>query len=276
MELGVDISTLNVVNLRNVPPTPANYAQRSGRAGRSGQPAFILRTARPAARTTSTSSGGPREDGRGRVRPAAHRPRQRRPLRAHVHAIWLAWLGALLGTSLVDLLDVENDNLPLASRGLVEACSRPHDSRAQLARWHARVARARRSRPCASRWFDDRRAWLSRVVDQVASTASSAPACAGARLYRGAKTERTEQQEIVTSAIRTRERARDRFPAPARRSRSAAQAAHRQDRAGSNPTSTAYRYFASEGFLPGYNFPRLPLSAFLPGRRRRSRRTTSR
>jgi hypothetical protein len=31
----------------------------------------------------------------------------------------------------------------------------------------------------------------------------------------------------------------------------------------------SYRYFASEGFLPGYNFPRLPLSAFLPGRRKR-------
>jgi very-short-patch-repair endonuclease len=27
-----------------------------------------------------------------------------------------------------------------------------------------------------------------------------------------------------------------------------------------------YRYLASEGFLPGYNFPRLPLSAFIPGR----------
>src|SRR5262249_32928205 len=29
----------------------------------------------------------------------------------------------------------------------------------------------------------------------------------------------------------------------------------------------SYRYFASEGFLPGYNFPRLPLSAFIPARR---------
>src|SRR3546814_7319457 len=27
MELGVDISELNVVNMRNVPPTPANYAR---------------------------------------------------------------------------------------------------------------------------------------------------------------------------------------------------------------------------------------------------------
>ena len=31
----------------------------------------------------------------------------------------------------------------------------------------------------------------------------------------------------------------------------------------------SYRYFASEGFLPGYNFPRLPLSAFIPARRGR-------
>src|SRR5438094_1502394 len=29
----------------------------------------------------------------------------------------------------------------------------------------------------------------------------------------------------------------------------------------------SYRYFATEGFLPGYNFPRLPLSAYIPGRR---------
>ncbi|MCK4794572.1 MAG: DUF1998 domain-containing protein, partial [Desulfobacteraceae bacterium] len=29
----------------------------------------------------------------------------------------------------------------------------------------------------------------------------------------------------------------------------------------------SYRYFASEGFLPGYSFPRLPLSAYIPGRR---------
>jgi hypothetical protein len=28
----------------------------------------------------------------------------------------------------------------------------------------------------------------------------------------------------------------------------------------------SYRYFASEGFLPGYSFPRLPLSAYIPAR----------
>ena len=34
----------------------------------------------------------------------------------------------------------------------------------------------------------------------------------------------------------------------------------------------SYRYFAAEGFLPGYNFPRLPLSAYVPGRRQRNGR----
>lgn len=29
----------------------------------------------------------------------------------------------------------------------------------------------------------------------------------------------------------------------------------------------SYRYLASEGFLPGYSFPRLPLAAYIPGRR---------
>ena len=33
----------------------------------------------------------------------------------------------------------------------------------------------------------------------------------------------------------------------------------------------SYRYFATEGFLPGYSFPRLPISAFIPGRRIRQR-----
>jgi hypothetical protein len=32
----------------------------------------------------------------------------------------------------------------------------------------------------------------------------------------------------------------------------------------------SYRYFASEGFLPGYSFPRLPLSAYIPARRIKS------
>jgi hypothetical protein len=31
------------------------------------------------------------------------------------------------------------------------------------------------------------------------------------------------------------------------------------------------RYFTAEGFLPGYNFPRLPISAYVPEHRRKGR-----
>ena len=40
-------------------------------------------------------------------------------------------------------------------------------------------------------------------------------------------------------------------------------------RASMNSDFYAYRYLASEGFLPGYNFPRLPLLAYIPARRER-------
>ena len=100
MELGVDISQLNVVNMRNVPPTPANYAQRSGRAGRGGQPALVF---------TYCSSGNshdqyffrePEKMISGQVEAPRIDLANEDLLRAHVHALWLAESGLDLGRSM--------------------------------------------------------------------------------------------------------------------------------------------------------------------------------
>ena len=39
------------------------------------------------------------------------------------------------------------------------------------------------------------------------------------------------------------------------------------ENARANSDFYTYRYLASQGFLPGYNFPRLPLMAYIPARK---------
>ena len=110
MELGVDISELNVVNMRNVPPTPANYAQRSGRAGRSGQPALVI---------TYCSAGSPHDQYffrrpqmmvAGEVAPPRIDLANEELVKAHVHAIWLEEAQIDLKTSLSEILDMSGDS----------------------------------------------------------------------------------------------------------------------------------------------------------------------
>jgi len=114
MELGVDISTLNAVNMRNVPPTPANYAQRSGRAGRSGQPALVF---------TYCTTGSPHDQYffkrpelmvAGSVTPPRLELANEDLIKAHIQAVWLAETGQSLGKSLKDVLDLAGENPTLA------------------------------------------------------------------------------------------------------------------------------------------------------------------
>ena len=111
MELGVDISELNVVNMRNVPPTPANYAQRSGRAGRGGQPAFVFSYCSAGSPHDQYFFKRPENMVAGSVTPPRLDLGNEDLIRAHVHAIWLGFASKLfLGSSLLrDVLEVSGD-----------------------------------------------------------------------------------------------------------------------------------------------------------------------
>ncbi len=89
-------------------------------------------------------------------------------------------------------------------------------------------------------------------------------------LYAAALTQATEQGRIARSPTRSKDDRRQ-----ARRLRDEAERQLDILRASSDAQRQSdfytYRYFASEDFLPGYSFPRLPLSAFIPGRGRRGR-----
>ena len=72
-------------------------------------------------------------------------------------------------------------------------------------------------------------------------------------------------------------RSKENNPAASERERREAQQRHNEARkqrdlllAGDSAFNSdfyTYRYLASQGFLPGYNFPRLPLMAYIPARR---------
>ena len=264
MELGVDIAELNVVNLRNVPPTPANYAQRSGRAGRRGRPALVFTYCAAGNSHDQYFFRRPHQMVAGRVRPPQLDLTNEDLVRAHVHAVWLAETGADLGSSLRDVLELEGEQPSLQLR---------ESLRAALANPRARERAADRCRrilgtiPDLERaeWYDP--GWLDRCLTRALDEFEQASE-RWRTLYRAALKTREEQNRIVGDASRSpQERER------AKRLREEAEAQLELLRAetnGDRPYQSdfySYRYFASEGFLPGYNFPRLPLSAFIPGRR---------
>jgi len=267
MELGVDISQLNVVNMRNVPPTPANYAQRSGRAGRSGQPALVF---------TYCTSGSPHDQYfykrpslmvHGAVKPPRLDLANEDLVRSHVHAVWLAETGQSLHSSLADLISLEGDPPALALKDSVMK---------ELERTLPRQAAHRRMTEIFAGMHDELQDatwfttdWLDKVLNQTMHRFDEA--CARWRsLYLSALHQQKTQNEIVMDNSRVKS---DRDQATRLRGEAEKQIQLLTD--SSNVVQSdfySYRYFASEGFLPGYNFPRLPLSAFIPARRGNQRR----
>lgn len=264
MELGVDIAQLNAVNMRNVPPTPANYAQRSGRAGRSGQPALVF---------TYCTSGSPHDQYffkrpermvAGSVTPPRLDLANEDLVRAHVQAVWLAETGLSLGTSLKDLLDLAGDPpslelLPSVRQHLQSATARQRALQRLGGIFAPLEPELRRTD-----WYTG--SWLEKTLEQVEQRFEAA--CERWRgLYRAALKQREIQNKIIGDASRSSIDKQQ-----AKRLRAEAEAQLELLTESKNVIQSdfySYRYFASEGFLPGYNFPRLPLSAYIPARRGR-------
>jgi superfamily II DNA/RNA helicase len=264
MELGVDIAQLNVVNMRNVPPTPANYAQRSGRAGRSGQPALVY---------TYCSGFSPHDQYYFRnpnrmVSGAVTAPRldllNRDLVKAHVHAVWLSEAGMSLGQTLADILVVSEDNLSLPIKAdFYEKLNDASIRLRVLQRVTCLLASIGPDLQTAS-WY--RADWLDDVLSRLPQSFDDA--CHRWRsLYRAAVQQRQLQNRIIGDHSRPQQ---DRDRAKRLRAQAESQITLLTDPQNAfEGDFYSYRYFASEGFLPGYNFPRLPLSAFIPARRGR-------
>lgn len=266
MELGIDIAELNLVNMRNMPPTPANYAQRSGRAGRSGQPALVFSYCSTGSPHDQYFFKRPEQMVAGAVTPPRLDLANEDLIRAHVYAIWLAETEMSLGQSLRDILDVTGDSPTLqlldSKRASIDnpTAKRSAYTRAQ------HVLASLKLDLTDSGWYTEN--WLSEALAQVAMRFDRT--CDRWRgLYRSALAQSKAQSLIVLDASRSPEDKRQ-----AERLRGEAESQLKLLTEVEHLEQSdfySYRYFASEGFLPGYNFPRLPLSAYIPARRTRQR-----
>jgi len=264
MELGIDISNLSVVHLRNAPPNPANYAQRSGRAGRSGQSALVF---------TYCSSYSPhdrhyfaeKEDlVAGFVEAPRIDLRNRELIESHLRAFALSELSLPhVKQSVVELLEVDQPTQPLRAQTTAALTLDPPQL-ANLTASFLKILGTLAAQLETESWFSA--AWITKQLCNLEDDLDQSLK-RWRILYQEAKSTRSRashQIDLGTYTLNSPEY-RDLKRLQDQSTRQLDLLQNRMDFGSGSPEMTefyVFRYLASEGFLPGYNFTRLPVRVF--------------
>lgn len=264
MELGIDIKSLNIVHMRNVPPNPANYAQRSGRAGRSGQAALAMTFCSNYSPHDKHYFSNPKEMVAGIVSPPRIELLNEELLNSHLNALYLSNAGLnQLDRSIGDLVDRDDqENLPLKPSikinlqlNAVRRQEIYNDFKSAISGIEEQLH--------SVFWYNQE--WISQKIDRAPQNFDLA-LDRWRELYRAAVRMKNKAQEIINNPT-FKDSSIERKTAYIDQKQ-----ANKQIDLLNNETQKGrqfsefypFRYLASEGFLPGYNFTRLPIRVFIP------------
>jgi superfamily II DNA/RNA helicase/very-short-patch-repair endonuclease len=265
MELGIDISSLNIVHMRNVPPSPANYAQRSGRAGRNGQSALVFTYASKVSPHDKHYFADPVKMVAGIVQTPRIDLTNEELIRSHVNATVLSVLNAEeFKPSLVELIDIAGGTYKL-KMDIKAKYQDVIDSR--FPEIKQLVQKVLSSTDFSDvKWFNE--IWLENQIRSVPDKLETA-LLRWRKMYLDALRQMNEAHEIqVSPVIKDTDMKKLAVTSYARAKDRKNLLENQLDKNKNSSLSEFYtfRYLASEGFLPGYNFTRLPIRVFLGGK----------